>query len=163
MEIIKNIVAGCLFPQRTHSNISSLILIFENLASPFIKRLSLTSLPCWTWVRFNDSLLTNAADTMYRIDAVWLLTPGQKGAVASDHFSLWMLTLGTQPPCCEGAKAAHVASPLEEAHAETETPTEQQSSTAPLLIQVLIKQAFRWFQPQPLSLSAEAPDIIEQI
>lgn len=43
-----------------------------------------------------------------------------------------MLSLGTQPPCCEGAQAAHVASPHEEARVETETPTsQQQASIAP--------------------------------
>ena len=55
-----------------------------------------------------------------------------------------MLTLGTHPPCYEGVQIAHVSSPQEEAHMETETATgQQQASTAPLLIQVLIKQAFR--------------------
>lgn len=63
METIINTVAGGISPP--HKEPTAIFPVpfwfFENLASPLIKRLSLTSLLCGTWVRVSDSLLTKAA------------------------------------------------------------------------------------------------------
>lgn len=114
----------------------------------------------WPWIRLSDFLLTNAVGySVYKRCCVTLRTRSKRWC--NFTLTLEMLILGTQPPCCEGAQAAHMESPRGETHVEwnrAPTPSQQPVSTA----YHMIKQAFRWFQPQPLSLTAKTPDIVEQ-